>query len=56
MKVENLTLTNFNNRKFNIHTYTLENNPNLAEKKRPLMIVIPRVLIIYHKEKVSQWH
>ncbi|GAA2873027.1 alpha/beta hydrolase [Lactobacillus intestinalis] len=41
MKVENLTLTNFNNRKFNIHTYTLENNPNLAEKKRPLMIVIP---------------
>ncbi len=41
MKVENLTLTNFNGRKFNIHTYTLDINPQLIEQKKPLMIVIP---------------
>lgn len=41
MKTENLTLTNFNGRKFKIHTYTLDENNKLAFQKRPLMIVIP---------------
>lgn len=41
MKVENLTLTNFNGRKFNIHTYTLSENSALVEKVKPLIIVIP---------------
>lgn len=41
MQTENITLTNFNNRKFKIHTYILEDNPKLAHNKRPLMIVIP---------------
>ena len=41
MKTENLTLTNFNNRKYTIHTYTLDDNPKLVEQKRPLIIVIP---------------
>ncbi len=41
MKTENLTLTNFNGRKFKIHTYTLNENPKLARQKKPLIIVIP---------------
>lgn len=41
MKTENISLTNFNNRKFTIHTYTLDENPKLVENKRPLVIVIP---------------
>lgn len=41
MKTENLTLTNFNGREFNIHTYFLAENAKLVETKRPLVIVIP---------------
>lgn len=41
MKIENLTLTNFNQRKFKIHTYVLDPNPELVEQKRPLAIVVP---------------
>lgn len=41
MKIENLTLTNFNNRDFKIHTYILSQNPELVEQKRPLAIVVP---------------
>ena len=41
MRVENLTLTNFNNREYQVHTYALEPNPELVEQKRPLAIVVP---------------
>lgn len=41
MKIENLTLTNFNQREFKIHTYVLDQNPELVEQKRPLAIVVP---------------
>lgn len=41
MKTENLTLINFNGRKFKLHTYTLDENNKLAHQKRPLIIVIP---------------
>lgn len=41
MKTETLTLTNFNNRQFKIHTYTLDRNKKLARQKKPLIIVIP---------------
>lgn len=41
MRVENLTLTNFNNREYQVHTYVLEPNPELVEQKRPLAIVVP---------------
>mgnify|MGYP005782592025 CR=1 FL=1 len=41
MKIENLTLTNFNKREFKIHTYVLDQNPELVEQKRPLAIVVP---------------
>lgn len=41
MKVENLTITNFNKREFKIHTYVLDQNPELVEQKRPLAIVVP---------------
>lgn len=41
MQIANLTLTNFNGRRFKIHTYTLNKNPKLAWQKRPLIIVIP---------------
>lgn len=41
MKAENLTLTNFNNCDFKIHTYILSQNPELVEQKRPLAIVVP---------------
>nr|MDF9461319.1 alpha/beta hydrolase [Lactobacillus amylovorus] len=34
MKIENLTLTNFNQREFKIHTYVLDQNPELVEQKR----------------------
>lgn len=51
MRVENLTLTNFNNREYQVHTYALEPNPELVEQKRPLAIV---VLITYPKEKANQ--
>lgn len=32
MRVENLTLTNFNNREYQVHTYVLEPNPELLSK------------------------
>ena len=41
MRVENLTLTNFNNREYQVDTYALEPNPELVEQKRPLAIVVP---------------
>ena len=41
MKTEKITLTNFNGRKFDIHTYMLTNIPNLHRDKKPLVIVIP---------------
>lgn len=41
MKVENLTLTNFNNREFKVTYYGLQDNPQLSLKKRPLMLVFP---------------
>lgn len=41
MKIENLTLTNFNGREFNVTYYSLQNNPQLLLKKRPLMLVFP---------------
>ena len=41
MKVENLIITNFNKREFKIHTYVLDQNPELVEQKRPLAIVVP---------------
>ena len=41
MKIENLTLTNFNGQEFKIHTYVLDPNPELVEQKRPLAIVVP---------------
>lgn len=41
MQTQDLTLTNFNQRKFTIHTYFLNENEKLPFKKRPLMIVIP---------------
>ena len=41
MKIENLTLTNFNDRQYKVHTYILEQNPELVEQKRPLAIVVP---------------
>lgn len=41
MKTENLTLTNFNDRQFKIHTYILNDNPNTILQKRPLIIVVP---------------
>lgn len=57
MKIENLTLTNFNDRQYKVHTYILEQNPELVEQKRPLAIVVPGgVLSIYLKEKANQLH
>ncbi len=41
MRVENLTLANFNNREYQVQTYVLEPNPKLVEQKRPLDIVVP---------------
>lgn len=41
MKTENLTLTNFNQRQFDVHAYLLAANSKLVEKKRPMIIVIP---------------
>lgn len=41
MKVTDLTLTNFNNRAFNVHTYTLDSIGDLVIAKHPLAIVIP---------------
>ena len=41
MRVENLTLANFNNREYQVDTYALEPNPELVEQKRPLAIVVP---------------
>lgn len=52
MRVENLTLANFNNREYQVHTYVLEPNPELVEQKRPLAIVVPGV-ITYQKEKAN---
>lgn len=40
MKTENLLLTNFNNRKFKVTTYVLDNLKDLKEPK-PFIIVIP---------------
>lgn len=34
MKIENLTLTNFNDRQYKVHTYILEQNPELVEQKK----------------------
>lgn len=41
MKVKNLTLTNFNKREFNIHTYILDSIGDLAKPKHPLAVIIP---------------
>ena len=41
MEVENLTLTNFNNRQFKVVYYSLQDNPQLSLKKRPLIVVFP---------------
>ena len=41
MKVNDLTLTNFNQRKFNLHTYTLGSIGELVTPKHPLAIVVP---------------
>lgn len=41
MKIEDLTLTNFNGRSFKVHPYILANNPNLHRDQKPLIIVIP---------------
>ena len=41
METKNLTLTNFNNREYQVHTYMLEPNPKLVEQKRPLAVVVP---------------
>ncbi|MDF7638152.1 alpha/beta hydrolase [Lactobacillus sp. ESL0791] len=41
MKVENLTLTNFNGREFKIHNYMLANIGDLVTPMHPLAIVIP---------------
>lgn len=41
MKVENLTLSNFNNRKFKVETYTQEQNDKLVESNHPLIIILP---------------
>lgn len=41
MKVENLTLRNFNNREFKVTYYGVQDNPELLLKKRPLMLVFP---------------
>lgn len=40
MRTENLTLTNFNGRKYQVHTYLLADNPNLIENPKPMIIVI----------------
>ncbi|BDR59883.1 alpha/beta hydrolase [Lactobacillus xylocopicola] len=41
MKVTDLTLTNFNGRKFKVHTYTLATIGDLVTPQHPLAIVIP---------------
>ncbi|MBA1392678.1 alpha/beta hydrolase, partial [Lactobacillus sp. XV13L] len=41
MKTEDLTLTNFNGRKFRVHTYMLAPIGDLASPLHPLAIVIP---------------
>ncbi|WP_294602347.1 alpha/beta hydrolase [uncultured Lactobacillus sp.] len=41
MKVNDLTLTNFNQRKFNVHTYTLGSIGELVTPEHPLAIVVP---------------
>ena len=42
MKIETVTLTNFNDRQYKgKHTCILEQNPELVEQKRPLAIVVP---------------
>ena len=41
MKIENLTLENFNGRQFKVTYYGLQDNPQLLLKKRPLMLVFP---------------
>lgn len=41
MKVEYLTQKNFNNREFKITYYGLQDNPQLLQKKRPLILVFP---------------
>ena len=41
MKIENLTLTNFNGREFHVTYYSLQDNPQLLLKKRPLMLIFP---------------
>ncbi|WEV39933.1 alpha/beta hydrolase [Lactobacillus sp. ESL0681] len=41
MKIADVTLTNFNGRKFKIHTYTLAKIGELRTPKHPLAIVIP---------------
>src|SRR5699024_8439308 len=42
MRVENLTLANFNNHEYQVHEYVLEPNPEVVEQKRPLAIVVLR--------------
>lgn len=41
MKVNDLTLTNFNKREFKVHTYTLDSIGDLVTHKHPLAIIIP---------------
>lgn len=41
MEIQELKLTNFNNREFNVTYYQLQKNPTLVMKKRPLMLIFP---------------
>lgn len=55
MKIENLTLTNFNQREFKIHTYVLDQNPELVEQNVLWQLWFrAAALNTCLKEKVSQ--
>ncbi len=42
MKIENLTLTNFNGREFNVTYYSLQDNPQLLLKKKTTNVGLSR--------------
>lgn len=54
MKTETLTLTNFNGRKFKIHTYITDHNPDLLMKKQGLIIVIPGGSFVHLSARESE--
>lgn len=54
MKIEKLTLTNFNGRKFNITTYTQDQDPKLLVQKKPLMIILPGGSFNHHAMRESE--